>query len=45
MASATKDDEEVGWGASFPWKRACWVGSGKDIEKAELWFYNLLATS
>lgn len=36
MASTTKDDEEVGWGASVPWKGACWVNCGKNIEKSEL---------
>ena len=43
MASATKDDEKVGWGASFPWKGAFWVDSGEDIEKAELKFYRRIS--
>lgn len=37
MASATKDDEEVGWGASFPRKGGLWVSRRKDVKQAELW--------
>lgn len=36
MASTTKDDEKMGWGASVPWKGARWVNRGKNIEKSEL---------